>query len=86
MVGYLNSFPLTVLFGLFLIDNLLIQWAVEGTVAVGGLVDSPRLSAAFSLSYPWDTGLVLLLWGWCGLRLIRGDGRRPAQSAAPLAS
>src|SRR5207248_2490943 len=66
LVGYVNSFPLTVLLGLFLLDNLFHQWAVEATIGFGGLaretpaggVETPRVSAAFSLSYPWDTGLV----------------------------
>jgi hypothetical protein len=81
LVGYVNSFPLTVLLGLFLIDNLFHEWAVEATIGVGGLaretpaggVETPRVSAAFSLSYPWDTALVILLWAWCGLRLVLGD-------------
>ncbi len=82
-IGYVNSFPLTVLAGLFLIDNLFHTWAVEATVAVGGLTRSvvnedgtlsevvPRVSAAFSLDYPWDTFGVLLLWMWCGVQLLR---------------
>src|SRR6059058_3294881 len=32
LVGYVNSFPLTVLLGMFLLDNLFHQWAVEATV------------------------------------------------------
>jgi hypothetical protein len=85
--GFVNSFPLTVLLLLFLIDNLFHQWAIEGTVLFGGLARDtttpeggtsifvPRLTAAFNLDYPWDTGLVILLWLWCGLRLILGDRR-----------
>jgi len=40
----------------------------------------PTVQADTSVHYPWETGLVLLLWGWCGYRLLRGEerGRDPS--------
>ena len=82
LVGYVNSFPLTVVLGLYLIDNWLMALAVEATIGVGGWGHPeastgggtawhiPRVEAAASLAYPWDTFLVILLWAWCGVRLI----------------
>lgn len=95
--GYLNSFPLTVMLVLFLLDNWLYPWAVEATIDVGGLAHAsrpgkvPRLVTGFTMSYPWDTALVLLLWMWCGVRLLaeRREGRaveRPASTPSPAAS
>ena len=95
LIGYVNSFPLTVLLGLFLIDNVLNLWAMEGTVAFGGLardvttpeggtgVFVPRLTAAFNLDYPWDTGLVILLWMWCGRRLLMRHSDQNSSSGIP---
>ncbi|MBY0512723.1 MAG: DUF2029 domain-containing protein [Gemmataceae bacterium] len=76
LTGYVSSFPLTVLIGLFLIDNWLVQWAIEATVGVGGAWhrppggDVPKAAFAFDVRYPWDAVLVALLWAWCGVRLV----------------
>jgi hypothetical protein len=90
--GYVNSFPLTIILLLFLLDNWLIALSVEGTVGVLGfagtstlpdgstLRSSPRLQADTSVNYPWDTFLVLLLWMWCAWRLARGDERIPPRA------
>lgn len=78
--GFVNSFPLTVILGLFLLDNWLAGLGVEATVGVLGWAkptSTPRIAADTSISYPWDTALVMLLWGWCGWRLIRGDEAAP---------
>ena len=89
-IGYVNSFPLTVILGLFVLDNLLTGLAVEATFGVLGwgrpttspdgstAMSSPRVRADSSISYPWDTVLILALWAWCGWRLLRGDERRRA--------
>jgi arabinofuranan 3-O-arabinosyltransferase len=75
---------------LFVLDNLLTGRAVEATFGVLGwgrettaldgatALSSPRVHADTSISYPWDTVLVLVLWAWCGWRLLRGD-ERPRQ-------
>jgi hypothetical protein len=87
LIGYMNSFPLTVLVGLFVLDNVLTGLNVEATVGVVGwghvatnsdgstLWASPRVSANTTIQYPWDTVLVMGLWAWCGFRLLRGDDR-----------
>jgi arabinofuranan 3-O-arabinosyltransferase len=87
-VGYLNSFPLTILFGLFLIENVLIPLDVRTTsLAAGWLREKPdgSLGAATihldaSLSYAWDTFLVILVWAWCGARLLWRS--EPAEKSA----
>lgn len=94
LVGYLNSFPLTVLAALYAFNNILLGLKVEATVGVLDLgrrvvapdgstaMSSPRLRADTSLSYPWDTGLLLVLWAWCAIQLVRRNERR-ADPAEP---
>jgi hypothetical protein len=84
-LGYFNSFPLTVILALFVLDNVLTGLAVEATVGVLGwgspttaangstMFSSPRIHADTSINYPWDTAWVIALWAWCGWRLLRGD-------------
>ncbi|MFO0805617.1 MAG: glycosyltransferase family 87 protein [Gemmataceae bacterium] len=85
--GWVNSLPLTVIALLYLLDNWLAGLGVEATVGVLAMnqtvtkpdgttvLHTPRLVADSSITYPWDTALVLLLWAWCGWRLLRGDER-----------
>jgi hypothetical protein len=81
-VGYLNSFPLTVLVALYLVDNVLLGLNFEAVLGVGswsvattgpggstGLA-TPRLRLETSLMYPWDTVLVVALWAWCAVQLL----------------
>ena len=81
-MGYLNSFPLTILAALYLLDNLLNSLHAEATFGMGVLASAttapgggtglatPRLRLETSLGYPWDTVLVIALWAWCGIRLV----------------
>ena len=90
LLGYVNSFPLTLILGLFVLDNLLTGLAIEATFGVLGwgrpttLLDgatamsSPRVHADTGISYPWDTVLILALWAWCGWRLLQRDERTSA--------
>jgi hypothetical protein len=92
--GYLSSFPLTVLALLVLYDTVVSGWDVRGTIGFGHLARVTTgpggatgtrvatLEADTGLTYPWETGLVLALWAWCGWRLLRGAerGSRPAES------
>jgi len=87
LIGYVNSFPLTILLFLYVLDNSLLGMQVEATFGVGYLGRTvtapngstsfviPRIQADSALFYPWDTVLLLLLWLWCAVRLIRGDDR-----------
>ena len=93
LLGYVNSFPLTILALLYLVDNTMYAmqlevtagigyWAYPATAADGSTaILTPRLHAATSLDYPWDTVLVLLLWAWCGLRLIFEPRPNPARAS-----
>lgn len=94
---FTNSFPLTVLVLLLVYDNILIGLNPQVTAAVGHhqilTTDAdgnekwvnPKLSAACDYNHAVDTLLVIALWAWCGMRLIR-DGRRGDDEAAYAAS
>jgi arabinofuranan 3-O-arabinosyltransferase len=95
LLGYFNSFPLTVILGFFLLDNLIAGLNVEATFGIaawghtvtapGGstALSSPRVHADSSLAYPWDTALVIALWAWCAVRLLLGDERQRGMGEAP---
>ena len=88
LVGYVNSFPLTILVLLLLVENSLSGMELEATVGFGYYAQVttgpggetgrrvPRLVGDSSYGYPWETFLILALWAWCGWRLIRGEERR----------
>jgi len=77
-VGYVNSFVVTTLFALLVLENVLIPYDVRATGVVGGLMrtkpDGTVGPATFelvaNLNYPWDTMLVMLLWAWAGVKLL----------------
>jgi hypothetical protein len=81
------SFPLTMLGLLFIWENTLIGLDVRATAEVAyfarpvtgpsgetALV-TPQLTGETSLAWPGDTYLLLALWLWCGVRLVRGDAK-----------
>ena len=73
-VGYLNSFAVTVLVALYLAENWLMHFGIEGSLVFGFLASpkAPKLSAEVNLFHAWDTLLLLALWVWCGYRLVIG--------------
>jgi hypothetical protein len=89
MLGYVNSFPLTVVMALFILENSLSGMELEATVgiryyatpATDGTTGArvPRLHADTGARYPLDTFLLLALWGWCGWRLTV-EGRKVVNS------
>ncbi|MDB5313887.1 MAG: hypothetical protein JWO38_8089 [Gemmataceae bacterium] len=95
LVGYVSSVPLTLLAGLYLVENVLTGLAVEATVGVIGwghpttaadgatAMTTPRMHADTSIAYPWDTVLVIALWAWCGLQLILRGERSEGQPDDP---
>ena len=86
--GYVNSFPLTILAMLYLVENFLMGLNIQATFALGyyssitthddgtTAVYTPQLTTATGIRYPWDTTLLLLLWLWCGIQLLRGRESR----------
>ena len=88
VLGYVSSFPLTILALMLLVENTLHGMDVEGTIGFGYYAHAttaadgatgratPRLVLDSSITYPWETFLILALWAWCGWRLICGDERR----------
>ncbi|MBA2224885.1 glycosyltransferase family 87 protein [Thermogemmata fonticola] len=85
---YINSFPLTILGLLYLVENILMGLNLQATFALGYSADivtqndgttalrAPQLTTATGIRYPWDTALLFLLWLWCGVQLLRGKERR----------
>ncbi len=86
-LGYVASFPLTVLGLMLVVENSLIGTKLEGTFGVGywaratGTGDAatafatPVLKVDTGVNYPCDTLLALALWAWCGWRLLCGEER-----------
>lgn len=82
LLGYFNSFPLTVLALLYFVDNTLLgmnlgatftagYWTHTTTAANGSTgIATPRVEMDTSLTYPWDTALLFTLWLWCAVRLV----------------
>ncbi len=90
-VGYVNSFPLTVVALLLLTENWLLHLRLSGTAgfgyfattaanpAGGTMQQAPTVTAELTLSQAWETILLLLVWGWCLWRLVAGrDWGEPA--------
>jgi hypothetical protein len=81
MLGYVNSLPLTLVAGLFVVENSLSGLEVEATVGIRRLTVAadgterkvPHVQFDTGVRYPLDTFLLLGLWAWCGWRLVRGD-------------
>ncbi|QDU20413.1 glycosyltransferase family 87 protein [Urbifossiella limnaea] len=77
-LGYVNSFALTVLFGLYALENVLIPYDLKATAFVGGwsrtkpdgTVGPATFELVANLDYPWDTYLIVLLWAWAGVKLL----------------
>jgi hypothetical protein len=90
LVGYVSSFPLTILALLLLVENSLAGMKLEATFGIvyyartvtssdsSTSAVTPHLVADTGPDYPWETFLILAVWAWCGWRLIRGDDRNAA--------
>ncbi len=88
LLGYMNSFPLTILVLLYLVENAFSGMHLQGTLGFGyyartvtgadGLTSrvTPMVQADTGMGYPWETFLVLAIWAWCGWRLLCGAERR----------
>ena len=91
---YASSFPVFIVALLLLNDNWLMSvrpvatigadyFAVATTTPDGkGAPRTPTLSATTDYFHPVDTVLLLVLWAWAGLRLLR-DGDSPPSTARP---
>jgi hypothetical protein len=90
-VVYLNSFPLSAVAVLLLVENWLLRVGPEATVALAyfastaldaagdTVTNTPTLTLDVTLFQPWETLILLPLWLWCGYRLLRDDpGSEPA--------
>ena len=99
-LGYVNSFAVSILFALLVLENVLIPYDVKATGAVGaysqtrrdGTVGPASLEVVANVNYAWDTMLVILVWVWAGVKLLwRAEpGEKtacpmlPSGGAAPL--
>jgi hypothetical protein len=91
-IGYINSFPLTILFVLMVLENSLSGMDLQATVAYGYYarittgpdgatgIAAPKLTGDTGVNYPTETFLIVLLWLWCGYRLICGEERNRRSS------
>jgi hypothetical protein len=91
-IVYLNSFPLTVVAVLLLVENWLLHVGPEATVAMAyfsstttnatgeTIATLPTLTMDVTLLQPWETLILLTLWLWCGYRLLRNGDTDPAMS------
>ena len=90
-MGYLNSYPLTVLFLLYCVENGINGFNLQATFGfpqfasfttgsngVTGIT-TPRIVGDTGTNYPLDTYLVFFAWLWCGLQLLRGEERTPSK-------
>ncbi len=94
MRGYVNSFPLTILLLLFVVENSLSGLNIDFSLGIGYYATpatdgstnhaTPRVRGDTSLRHPLDTFLVLALWAWCAWRVWRGDDRDAGD--APITS
>lgn len=87
LIGYINSFPLSILVILLFVENSVGGMELQATLAFGyyarvttgqdgatGLV-TPQLVADTGSKYPMETYLILAIWIWCGIQLILGAER-----------
>jgi hypothetical protein len=96
LLGYVNSFPLTILALLLILENFVSAWDLRATFGFGKLsrvttgpdgatgIYTPKLEFDTGLDYPWETLLAIALWLWCGWRLIRGEEREPSGSGRAI--
>ena len=79
--GSFNSVFMTLLCGLYLLENCLMYLAIEGTLAMGVLgtnttviggmpSQAPKITINTTVYHPIDTYLLLIIWAWCGVRFV----------------
>lgn len=81
--GRLLAPPVLCLGLLYVCENEWSRYQTRATVEAKGLKGRPRVEAEIGYYHPWDTLLVLALWGWCGWRLLWDeDWGEPRSDAA----
>jgi arabinofuranan 3-O-arabinosyltransferase len=75
----LNSFVLTAFASLILIEQGLTNLNAKATILLERNRDGETLQNALTFSTgqhgtPWDTFVLLALWGYCGIRVLMGSG------------
>jgi hypothetical protein len=69
-----ESFPVMLLAAVLFIENVVWTWVVKATAVAEGF--GPRtIQLELGYDYAWDTLLTVLIWLWCGWRLLLGDDR-----------
>jgi hypothetical protein len=84
----LNSAVLTIVFLLLLIEQTLNAWAITVTVSIGllasnGPIPNTLKFSTFQNGTPWDTFLLLLLWAYCGIRILVGMPESDSDTKCP---
>ena len=87
-LGYTCSLPVTILFLLLIVENSINGMTLQATLGFGYYAHvttaadgatgraTPRIVGDTSSNYPWETILILILWTWCGIRLLVGEERK----------
>lgn len=90
LLGYVNSFPLTILAALIVFEKFVSGLALQATLAFGYYtrtttaangttgVTVPKVVGDTGTNYPTETFLILAIWIWCAWKLIRGEERQVA--------
>lgn len=96
--GSFNSLLMTLLCALYLLENCLMHLAIEGTLAIGVMgtnttviggmpSQAPKVTINTTVYHPIDTYLLLIIWAWCGMRLLfSGDVGEAVQTPRSTSS
>lgn len=84
--------PIALIGALYLGENVLLHFGIAMPIEGAEATLGKPFNFEFSIFTPWDTLVLLALWGWCAYSLIRGgDWGEPTQatprsdrSAAPM--
>jgi len=77
VTGFVESAPTLILAAVLFTENVIWTWVVKATAVAEGFGDR-AVRFEIGHDYAWDTLLTVLIWLWCGWRLLLGD-ERPAQ-------
>jgi hypothetical protein len=69
---FVESVPVLILATVLFVENVVFTWVVKATAVAEGF-GSRKIRFEIGHEYAWDTILTLLIWLWCGWRLLLGD-------------
>jgi hypothetical protein len=72
VTNFVESVPVLILATVLFVENVVFTWVVKATAVAEGF-GSRKIRFEIGHEYAWDTILTLLIWLWCGWRLLLGD-------------